>query len=82
MISAQTLAFVARKTGTHFSGSCSRITATNKTCPQRQGCGKAKLAEQGLTVAGDSSEHFRGFIDSEIKKWAKVIKDAGLETAK
>jgi tripartite-type tricarboxylate transporter receptor subunit TctC len=43
---------------------------------------KAKLAEQGLTVAGDSSEHFRGFIDSEIKKWAKVIKDAGLETAK
>jgi len=43
---------------------------------------KAKLAEQGLTVAGDSSEHFRGFIDSEIKKWVKVIKDAGLETAK
>ncbi|MBR1209172.1 tripartite tricarboxylate transporter substrate binding protein [Bradyrhizobium sp. JYMT SZCCT0180] len=43
---------------------------------------KAKLADQGLTVAGDSPEHFRGFIDSEIKKWSKVIKDAGLETAK
>jgi hypothetical protein len=33
-------------------------------------------------VAGDRSEHFRCFSDSEIKKWAKVIKDAGLETAK
>ncbi|MBR1237796.1 tripartite tricarboxylate transporter substrate binding protein [Bradyrhizobium sp. AUGA SZCCT0182] len=43
---------------------------------------KAKLADQGLTVAGDTPEHFRGFIDSEIKKWSKVIKDAGLETAK
>ncbi|MBR1251379.1 tripartite tricarboxylate transporter substrate binding protein [Bradyrhizobium sp. AUGA SZCCT0169] len=43
---------------------------------------KAKLADQGLTVAGDSPEHFRGFIDSEIKKWSKVIKEAGLETAK
>src|SRR5438105_10379024 len=43
---------------------------------------KAKLADQGLTVAGDSPEHFSGFIDSETKKWAKVIKGAGLETAK
>ena len=43
---------------------------------------KAKLAEQGLTVAGDSPEHFRGFIESESRKWAKVIKDAGLQTTK
>jgi len=43
---------------------------------------KAKLAEQGLTVAGDSPEHFRGFIESESRKWAKVIKDAGLATQK
>jgi tripartite-type tricarboxylate transporter receptor subunit TctC len=43
---------------------------------------KEKLADQGLTVAGDTPEHFRGFIDSETKKWSKVIKDAGLETAK
>jgi tripartite-type tricarboxylate transporter receptor subunit TctC len=43
---------------------------------------KAKLADQGLTVAGNTPEQFRGFIDSESKKWAKVIKDAGLETAK
>ena len=43
---------------------------------------KAKLADQGLTVAGDSPEHFRGFIESESRKWAKVIKDAGLATTK
>jgi tripartite-type tricarboxylate transporter receptor subunit TctC len=43
---------------------------------------KAKLADQGLTVAGDTPEHFRGFIDSESRKWAKVIKDAGIEMAK
>ena len=43
---------------------------------------KARLADQGLTVAGDTPEHFRNFIDRETRKWAKVIKDAGLETAK
>jgi len=43
---------------------------------------RAKLADQGLTVAGDTPEHFRDFIDRETRKWAKVIKDAGLETAK
>jgi len=43
---------------------------------------KQKLADQGLTVAGDTREHFRGFIGDEIKKWAKVIKDAGVPTTK
>ncbi len=43
---------------------------------------KEKLADQGLTLAGDTSEHFRGFIDAETKKWAKVIKDAGVQTTK
>ena len=41
-----------------------------------------RLADQGLTLAGDSPEHFRGFIEAEARKWAKVIKDAGLETTK
>ena len=41
-----------------------------------------KLADQGLTVAGDTPEHFRGFIEAEARKWAQVIKDAGLETTK
>jgi len=43
---------------------------------------KAKLADQGLTVAGNTPEHFRGFIESESRKWAKVIKDAGLQAMK
>ncbi len=43
---------------------------------------KEKLASQGATLVGDSPEHFRGFIDSESRKWAKVIKDAGIATEK
>ena len=43
---------------------------------------KEKLADQGLTVAGDTPEHFRGFVDAETRKWAKVIKDAGIEKTK
>jgi tripartite-type tricarboxylate transporter receptor subunit TctC len=43
---------------------------------------KQKLSDQGLTVIGDTPEHFRGFIGSEIDKWAKVINDAGLAAAK
>jgi tripartite-type tricarboxylate transporter receptor subunit TctC len=41
-----------------------------------------KLASQGATLVGDSPEHFRAYIDSETKKWAKVIKDAGVQTSK
>ena len=43
---------------------------------------KEKLADQGLTVAGNTPEHFRDFIGAETRKWAKVIKDAGLATVK
>jgi tripartite-type tricarboxylate transporter receptor subunit TctC len=43
---------------------------------------KEKLAVQGLTMAGDTPEHFRAYIESETRKWAKVIKDAGVETTK
>jgi tripartite-type tricarboxylate transporter receptor subunit TctC len=43
---------------------------------------KQKLADQGLTVAGDTPEQFREFIDAETRKWADVIKSAGVETTK
>jgi tripartite-type tricarboxylate transporter receptor subunit TctC len=43
---------------------------------------KDKLASQGATLIGDTPEHFRSFIDAEIRKWADVIKNAGVETAK
>lgn len=35
------------------------------------------LNEQGLIPAGNSPEAFAAFIDSEITKWAKVVKDSG-----
>lgn len=41
-----------------------------------------KLASQGATLVGDKPEQFRAFIEAEIKKWAKVIKDAGVPTEK
>jgi len=43
---------------------------------------KGKLADQGLTLVSDTPEQFRDFIAADIKKWAKVIQDAGVETAK
>jgi tripartite-type tricarboxylate transporter receptor subunit TctC len=43
---------------------------------------KEKLASQGTTLIGDTPEHFGAFMDSEIRKWAGVIKDAGVQTEK
>ena len=43
---------------------------------------KEKLAEQGLTTVGNSPEQFRDYIASETAKWAKVIKNAGVQTTK
>jgi tripartite-type tricarboxylate transporter receptor subunit TctC len=60
------------------------VAALNKIATEamRDPAVKEKLASQGAELVGDSPEQFRGFIDAEIKKWAKVIKDAGVETAK
>lgn len=41
-----------------------------------------KLAAQGATLVGDTPEHFRAYIASETKKWADVIKDAGVPVQK
>ena len=43
---------------------------------------KEKLAIQGATLIGDSPEHFHAFMESEIARWAKVIKDAGVAAEK
>ena len=40
---------------------------------------KEKLASQGAELIGDSPEQFGAFIDSETRKWAAVIRDAGVE---
>jgi len=41
-----------------------------------------KLGSQGAILIGGTPEHFRDYIDSETKKWAKVIVDAGVHTDK
>jgi tripartite-type tricarboxylate transporter receptor subunit TctC len=43
---------------------------------------KERLADQGLTVAGDTPEQFRQFIGVETKKYAYIIKSAKLEMVK
>jgi tripartite-type tricarboxylate transporter receptor subunit TctC len=40
---------------------------------------RAKLADLGLEGIGNSPDAFAAFIKSEIPKWAKVIKDAGIK---
>jgi tripartite-type tricarboxylate transporter receptor subunit TctC len=42
----------------------------------------AKLSTQGAMLVGDTPDEFRAYIDSETKKWAKVIKDAGVPVTK
>jgi len=43
---------------------------------------KEKLASQGAILVGDKPEQFAAYIDSETKKWAMVIKEAGVPTTK
>jgi tripartite-type tricarboxylate transporter receptor subunit TctC len=43
---------------------------------------KEKLAAQGAILIGDDPAHFRNFMASEVARWAKVIKDAGIPTEK
>jgi tripartite-type tricarboxylate transporter receptor subunit TctC len=40
---------------------------------------KQKLQESGIEVAGGSPAQFTQFIQSEMGKWAKVAKDAGIQ---
>ena len=60
------------------------VAALNKIATEamRDPAVKEKLASQGAELIGAPPEHFRGFIEAEIAKWAGVIKAAGVETAK
>jgi tripartite-type tricarboxylate transporter receptor subunit TctC len=40
---------------------------------------RARLADLGLEVIGNSPDEFAAFIRSEIPKWAKVIREAGIK---
>lgn len=41
---------------------------------------RLKLANLGMEGIGSSPDDFAAFIKSEIPKWAKVIRDAGIKT--
>jgi len=60
------------------------VTALNRIATEamRDPVVKEKLAIQGATLIGDSPEQFHDFIGSEIERWAKVIKDAGVISEK
>jgi tripartite-type tricarboxylate transporter receptor subunit TctC len=60
------------------------VAALNKIATEamRDPAVKEKLAIQGAELVGDPPDHFRSFIESETRKWAQVIKDAGVEIAK
>ena len=36
------------------------------------------FAKQGFAVGGNSPEEFRAFIEKEIPKWARIIKEANV----
>ncbi|KQZ01999.1 LacI family transcriptional regulator [Pseudolabrys sp. Root1462] len=40
-----------------------------------------KLTSQGAILVGNTPDEFRAFIESDIKKWADVIKEAGVKTS-
>jgi tripartite-type tricarboxylate transporter receptor subunit TctC len=60
------------------------VTALNKAAVEamKDPTVVEKLASQGAILVGDTPDHFRDYIDSETKKWAKVIVDAGVHTEK
>ena len=39
---------------------------------------KARLAEQGMTVAGGTPDEFQALIDIEIKQWTDVARRANI----
>jgi tripartite-type tricarboxylate transporter receptor subunit TctC len=42
----------------------------------------SKLSSQGAILVGDTPEHFRDYIEAETRKWAAVIKAAGVPVQK
>ena len=40
---------------------------------------KERLAKMGFEGVGDTPQHFAAFVQAEIAKWAKVVKDANIK---
>jgi tripartite-type tricarboxylate transporter receptor subunit TctC len=56
------------------------VTALNRIATEaiRDPSVREKLAAQGAELIGGQPEHFKAFIDDELRKWAKVVADAGI----
>lgn|GEM_PF-850365 len=39
---------------------------------------RARLQESGIEAASSTPEQFAAYIQSEIKRWAKVVREAGM----
>ena len=39
----------------------------------------ARFAKAGVDVVAGTPEHFKTFLDAEVVRWAKVVKDAGIK---
>jgi tripartite-type tricarboxylate transporter receptor subunit TctC len=40
---------------------------------------QAKLSSQGAILIGNTPEEFTAYMESEIQKWAKVVRAAGIK---
>jgi len=40
---------------------------------------KKRLAEQGADPVGSTPEEYEAFVRSEITKWLRVVKEAGIQ---
>jgi tripartite-type tricarboxylate transporter receptor subunit TctC len=38
-----------------------------------------RFAKAGVEVVAGTPEHFKTFLDAEVARWAKVVKDAGIK---
>ena len=40
---------------------------------------KERFGKMGVEVVAGTPEHFSGFLKSEVERWAKVVRDAGIK---
>jgi tripartite-type tricarboxylate transporter receptor subunit TctC len=39
---------------------------------------KERFAQLGVEIVGDTPEHFAAFVQAEIAKWGKVVRETGM----
>jgi len=67
----------AARAGAHRARGDRQAAPGNRETPRRPGAAP-EAREQGFEPLGNSPEEFGAYIRSEIAKWSKVIRDAGI----